>query len=115
MPKENSVVDGILDYINSLPFSTAEKTQGTALSSGKADINACVRGRCVRIEVKTLDHGNTPSKKQKINLKRWAASKAVCIVAYTVEDVKNIITTKGTFNLNYRRDYGNNMISERIL
>lgn len=115
MPKENGIVDGILEYLNSLPFSTAEKVQGTSLSSGKADINACVRGRAVRIEVKTPDNGNKASKKQKINLKRWAAAGAVCMIAYTVEDVKQVITPKGTFKAKYIKDYGNGMTAERIV
>ena len=115
MSRENAVVSGILDYLNSLPFATAEKVQGTALSSGKADINASVRGRSVRIEVKTFDHGNKASKKQSINLRRWAATGAVCIIAYTVDDVKAVITPKGTFRKSYRKDYGGEMIAERIV
>lgn len=115
MPKENKVVVSIINYIKSLPYSTCEKVQGTALSSGKADINACVRGRFVRIEVKTLDHNNTPSKKQLINLKRWASCGAVCIVAYTVDDVKAVITEKGTFKKQYIKNYGNGMVSQRIV
>lgn len=113
MPVESSVVQGILNYLNSLQRSTAEKVQGTSLSSGKADINACVRGYCVRIEVKTLDHGNKASKKQRINLRRWAAAGAICVVAYTVEDVKAVITDRSVA-FNYHKDYGNGMIAERV-
>lgn len=115
MARENTVVEGILNYINGLPESVAEKVQGTALSSGKADINACIRGRCVRIEVKTVDHNNKPSKKQRINLRRWASKGAVCIVAYTINDVKSVITEDGFFRQKYRKDYGNGMIAERVL
>lgn len=114
MPRENSIVDQILKYLNSLENCVAEKTQGTALNSGKADINACIGGRAVRIEVKTLDNGNVPSLKQRVNLMRWASAGAVCIVAYTVEDVKAIILPDKVLKT-YRKDYGNGMIAERII
>lgn len=91
MARENSIVGRILDYINGLPNATAEKVQGTALSSGKADINACINGRCIRLEVKTADHGNKASKKQKLNLKRWAAAGAVCGVVYSLDEVKKLL------------------------
>ena len=114
MPRENSIVDQILKYLNSLENCVAEKTQGTALSSGKADINGCLNGKALRIEVKTLDHGNVPSKKQYVNLLRWNAAGAVCIVAYTVEDVKAIVMASGEIDPCYKKDYGNGMIAERV-
>lgn len=91
MAREISVVDKIINYINSRPDGVAEKVQGTLRSSGKADINACISGRCVRLEVKTKDHGNKASKKQSINLRRWAAAGAVCAVVYSLEEVKEIL------------------------
>lgn len=114
MPRENAVVDQILEYLNGLVDCVAEKTQGTALSSGKADVNGCINGRALRIEVKTLDHGNVPSKKQYVNLMRWNAAGAVCIVAYTVEDVKRIIRPSGEIRAYYKKDYGNGMLAERV-
>lgn len=92
MPRESTIVAEILDYLNKLPNCVAEKLQGTALSSGKADINCCYKGHSLRIEVKTPDHGNKASKKQKINLRRWKAAGAFCIVAYNLEDVKKLLT-----------------------
>lgn len=74
-----------------MPNGVAEKVQGTALSSGKADINACINGRCIRLEVKTADHGNKASKKQKINLRRWSAAGAICGVVYSLEEVKELL------------------------
>ena len=91
MVREISIVESIINYINSLPAGVAEKVQGTYRSSGKADINACIHGQCVRIEVKTSDHGNKASKKQSINLKRWAAAGAICCVAYSLQDVKDLL------------------------
>lgn len=91
MPREITIVDRILKYINDMPHGVAEKVQGTALSSGKADINACINGRCIRLEVKTADHGNKASKKQKINLRRWSAAGAVCGVVYSLEEVISLL------------------------
>lgn len=91
MAREISVVDKIINYINSRPDGVAEKVQGTLRSSGKADINACISGQCVRLEVKTKDHGNKASKKQVVNLRRWKAAGAICSVVYSLEDVKELL------------------------
>lgn len=91
MAREQVIVQQILKYINGLPHGVAEKVQGTARSSGKSDINACINGRSIRIEVKTADHGNKESKKQSINLKRWSAAGAVCDVVYSLEELKDLL------------------------
>ena len=91
MAREISVTEQILKYINNSPQGTAEKVQGTARSSGKSDINACIKGRCIRLEVKTADHGNKESKKQSINLRRWSAAGAICGVVYSLEEVKELL------------------------
>lgn len=91
MAREVTIVNNILNYINSLPYGVAEKVQGTARSSGKSDINACINGRCIRIEVKTADHGNRESKKQSINLRRWSAAGAICGVVYSLEELKDLL------------------------
>lgn len=91
MPKENVIVNEILKYLNELPQCVAEKVQGTALSSGKADINGCYKGHSIRIEVKTPDHGNKASKKQKLNLLRWKKAGAYCCVAYSLDDVIELL------------------------
>lgn len=91
MAREISIVDKIISYINAMPHGVAEKVQGTARSSGKSDINACINGTCIRLEVKTADHGNKESKKQSINLRRWSAAGAVCDVVYSLDEVKKLL------------------------
>ena len=91
MPREEAIVAAIIKYINSLDGGVAEKVQGTSMSSGKADNNACYKGKSIRIEVKTPDHGNKASEKQKLNLKRWEKAGAICLVAYDLEAVKTAI------------------------
>lgn len=88
MPLESSITRGVIDYINSLPVGIAEKVQGSSSASGRADINACYRGRTLRIEVKTPDHKNKASKKQERNLEKWYRAGAVVMVVYSLDSVK---------------------------
>lgn len=98
MPLEKSITNSILAYLNSLPSCRAEKVQGGAAASGRADINACYRGRTLRIEVKTPDHKNKASEKQKHNLEKWLKAGAVIMIVYNLEAVEMAI---------YYLDYGN--------
>lgn len=91
MPLETSITDSILDYLNGLDTCIAEKTMGNAFQFGRADINGCWKGRSFRIEVKTPDHGNKASAAQKISLKRWKRAGALCMVVYTLAEVKKVI------------------------
>lgn len=63
---------------------------GNAFQFGRPDINACYKGRCVRIEVKTPDHGNKASKAQEIDIKKWKKAGAVAFVAYSLEEVQEV-------------------------
>lgn len=91
MPREETIVQRILDWINAQEEGVAEKLQGSAISSGKADINACYKGHSLRIEVKSRDHNNKASKKQIVNIQRWSKAGAFCIVAYDLTDVKKLL------------------------
>jgi len=91
MPLEGNITKSVLKYLNDLPSCVAEKVSGTSDSSGRADINGCWNGRSFRIEMKSPDHGNSTSKKQDINLMRWSHAGALCIVCYSLEEVKHYI------------------------
>lgn len=91
MPLEKSITNSILAYLNSLPNCRAEKVQGGAAASGRADINACYRGRALRIEVKTPDYKNRASEKQKHNLDKWLKAGAVVMIVYSLDAVKMAI------------------------
>jgi hypothetical protein len=104
MALESSITKSILAYLNSLHGCIAEKVKGDGVSSGRADINACYKGRSIRIEVKTPDHGNTASAKQSHNLKKWGNAGAVKAIVYDKESVKELIQHLdngdiGNFNL----------------
>ena len=94
MASETSIQENILDYINSLPYGRAENVSGNAKQSGRADINACVYGYTLKIEVKTADtrYGREgATTKQRLYLEKWARAGAFSCVAYSVEDVKYCI------------------------
>ena len=87
MPREDAIVASVLRYLNRLEGGVAEKVQGTAYSSGKADINACYKGQSIRIEMKTPDNGNKTTKKQEVNLLRWRTAGALAFSAYSLKEV----------------------------
>lgn len=91
MPLESQITNNIIKYINSLEGGIAEKVMGNAFQFGRPDINACYKGRCIRIEVKTPDHGNKPSKAQELDIKKWKRAGAIAFVAYSVQEVKEVI------------------------
>ena len=91
MPLESAIVSSILGYLNGLKGCIAEKVHGNAFQSGRPDINACLEGQLYRIEVKTPDHGNEPTKLQLMNLKKWAKAGAICVVVWSLDEVKNLI------------------------
>lgn len=94
MASESSIQSDIIDYINSLPQGRAENVSGNAQQSGRADINACIYGFMLKIEVKTEDtaYGKKgASTKQRLYLEKWARAGAFSCVVYSVEDVKYCI------------------------
>lgn len=92
---EKTIQANIIDYLNRIPGCIAENVHGSKYQVGRPDINACYNGRLIRIEVKTPDHGNTPSELQKENLRKWAKAGAICFVAYSIEEVKWVISKQG--------------------
>ncbi len=86
MALEKSITNSIIAFIKR-QGGQAEKVMGTAVQSGRPDINACYKGRCLRIEVKTPDHKNTASKKQSMNLARWRRAGAISMTVYSKQAV----------------------------
>lgn len=87
MPFETSITHRIMEYFNNIDGVIMEKVKGEAECSGRADINGCYRGQSVRIEVKTPDNRNKPSKKQLYNLYQWNKAGALCMVVYSLDAV----------------------------
>lgn len=95
MATEKTITNKILKYLNSLPRCVAYKVPGTAVSSGRPDISGCINGRAIQIEVKTVDTDWEVTKQQMANLMKWSECGALCLVTYSLEFVKEIITPKG--------------------
>lgn len=88
---ESSLQTKVLKYLNSLPRCIAENVSGSAEQSGRSDVNACYKGRCLKIELKDPQTGYKPTQQQILYLKRWAAAGAKTGVCYSVEDVKILL------------------------
>lgn len=91
MPLESAITQSIIKYINSLPYGIAEKVPGSAIASGRPDINGCYKGYCLRLEIKSPDHGNKASAKQLYNLQKWEKASAVIGVLHSLDDAKQLI------------------------
>lgn len=91
MPLESTIQAKVIKYLNSLPNCIAENVSGNSHQSGRPDINGCINGRCFRIELKSPDHGNVATKKQKHNLKKWKKAGAITGVCYSLEEVKELL------------------------
>lgn len=89
---ERSIQTKVLNYLNSLPECIAENVRGTASQSGRADINACYKGHCIKIELKDPeDKGYKATQQQKLYLEKWKRAGAVVGVCYSINDVKRLL------------------------
>lgn len=89
---ERSIQSSILKYLNSLPQCMAENVRGNASQSGRADINACYKGYCLKLELKDPeDDSYGITQQQSLYLLKWAKAGAVTGLCYSVDDVKRII------------------------
>ena len=89
---EGNIQSAVLRYLNSLSECMAENVSGNASQSGRADINACYKGRCLKIELKDPQTGYKPTKQQILYLKKWEKAGAIVGVAYTLDDVKELLS-----------------------
>lgn len=94
MALESTITDNILKYLNSIKGCRAEKLAGNAFQRDKPDINGCWRGQMFKIEVKSPDYGNKPTKGQELELKLWRKAGAVCFTAYSLKDVRKRINNE---------------------
>lgn len=88
---ETSIQNQVLKYLNSLPECMAENVSGNAQQSGRADINACYKGVCLKIELKDPTTGYKPSAQQLLYLKKWRRAGAVTAVCYSLDEVKEVL------------------------
>ena len=95
-PLEKTIQKNILRYLNSLPRCRARNhtASGPYNQSGEPDIDGCLNGRSLKIEVKRPGGSPLTDLQQKA-LQEWAHVGAITGVAYSVEDVQQILREHG--------------------
>ena len=96
---EGRIVKKIIDWIKGMEDwdSHARKVHGSRYSSGEPDIDACINGRSVKIEVKVP--GKVPTPQQMARLRKWESAGALCGWATSVEEAASL--TSHLENLNW--------------
>lgn len=89
MTSERAIVKGILSYLNSLPGCLARKRWDGGMGvAGDPDIDACLRGRCIQIEVKRPGEKATPLQLKR--LAEWQQAGALVSVVTSVAEVRTL-------------------------
>ena len=96
----------IVAYLKTVPGCVVEKRHGSPYGKGgQPDVSGCVPVKAFRkagaggytqpvgqrFEIEVKMPGNKPTILQEQRLAEWRESGAVCIVAYSVEDVKQMM------------------------
>ena len=90
MTSESAIVKAILAYLNSLPECLARKRWGGGMGvAGEPDIDACLRGRSLQLEVKRPGQKATPLQVKR--LEQWRHAGAPVGVVASVEEVKALL------------------------
>lgn len=87
--KESKVQADIIKYLKSVGAYVVKVQM--ANRSGIPDLIACYKGRFIGIEVKTPDTKNNTSNLQEYNIAQIQKAKGLALVAWTVEQTKEII------------------------
>lgn len=105
MGREGSFQSSALRYLNSLPGCKAENVSGNASQSGRPDITGCYQGRMFKLELKSPDHRNKPSKKQSIELRKWWSAGCVVGVIYSMKSLRRVF--EHNWDQDYNQEYHN--------
>ena len=90
MTKESAIVKAILAYLNTLPQCLARKRWGGGMGvAGEPDIDACIRGRSLQLEVKRP--GQHPTLLQLKRLEDWRRAGAIVGIVTSVAEVKALL------------------------
>ena len=93
MTKESAIVRAILKYLNSLPGCLARKRWGGGMGvAGEPDIDACICGRSLQLEVKRP--GEKPTPLQLKRIEQWREAGALVGVVTSVREVKALLAEK---------------------
>ena len=90
MTKESAIVKAILAYLNTLPRCLARKRWGGGMGvAGEPDIDACLGGRSLQLEVKRP--GQHPTLLQLKRMEEWRQAGAIVGIVTSVAEVKALL------------------------
>ena len=90
MTKESAIVKAIRAYLNTLPRCLARKRWGGGMGvAGEPDIDACLGGRSLQLEVKRP--GQHPTLLQLKRLEEWRQAGAIVGIVTSVAEVKALL------------------------
>jgi hypothetical protein len=84
--KESTLSKNYIEWLNSLPWTYAEKRLAGPGRKGRPDITGCSHGFRLEIEVKVYD--NKPTEFQIYWLKKWQSSGAIAFWGNSLEDLQ---------------------------
>ncbi len=91
MTSERAIVRAILAYLNGLPGCLARKRWGGRMGvAGEPDIDGCICGRSLQLEVKRP--GEAPTILQRKRLDEWRAAGAIVGVVHSVVEVEELLS-----------------------
>ena len=93
---ESKVVREILGWLNGLEGARARKVHPSRYAgAGEPDVDAVVRGRAVKLEVKAPGASRGATALQLKRLREWASAGAVTGVVRSVGDVRELLAREG--------------------
>lgn len=89
MQPEAKLQKKIVDYLNTLPLTKAEKNHGSAYGKPKLDITGSCFGKMFQLEVKTST--GQPTKRQLQVIKDWQGVGVIAGIVRSKTDAYNLI------------------------
>lgn len=86
-PRESATVDAIKRHLKRAYGAYVNKTHGDATKAGRLDIEACVRGLFVAVEVKAPGGSHPLSRRQAAEIVRIQRAGGIAFTATSVDDV----------------------------
>jgi hypothetical protein len=94
MTSERAIVKAILAYLNGLPGCLARKRWGGGMGvAGDPDIDSCIHGRSLQLEVKRP--GEKPTPLQLKRLEEWRKAGALAGVVTSVAATRALLEENG--------------------
>lgn len=94
--REKGVTRTVLKHLNELPGCYARKVGATQYgTNGEPDIDACLNGRTLKIEMKAPGKKSTVTPIQELAQERWRRAGALVLVADSWPDVEQQLIDAG--------------------